>query len=110
MTIRDHRSIHTLYYFHRYIPSSIARLYGCTPKHIGDILNRKNETVISEVDCQICGMDECQPYYIDGDKLNNKPQNIIMLCEPDKRKFQHLQLKRRKGLLQPQLEGIINSA
>ena len=104
MTIRDIRSIHTLYFFHRYIPSSIARLYGVSPKHIIEIINQKDETVVSEVECQICSADECQTYYIDGDKLNNKPQNIIMLCEPDKRKFQHLQLRKRRGLLVPQLE------
>lgn len=104
VTIRDHRAIHTLYYFHRYIPASIAKLYGCTPKHITDILKRNNKTVVSEVDCQICGMDECQPYYIDGKKINQKPQNIIQLCEPCKRKFQHLQLKRRRVLLKPQLD------
>lgn len=111
MTIKDYRRIHTLYHFHRYIPSSIARLYGCSPKHVIEIINKKqDETVISEVDCQICGMDECQPYYIDGNKDNRKPQNTIMLCEPDKRKFQHLQLRRRKGLLMPQLESVINPA
>lgn len=103
MTIRDLRAIHTLYYFHRYIPASIARLYGVSRDNIVDILSKKNETVISETDCQICGSDECQTYYIDGDKTNNKPQNIIMLCEPDKRRFQHLQLKRKKGILLPQL-------
>jgi hypothetical protein len=106
VTIRDIRAIHTLYYFHRYIPSSIARLYGYTPKYIIDILHQKqNETVIAETECQICSMDECQPYYIDGDKTNNKPQNIIQLCEPDKRRFQHMQLKRRNGVLTPQLES-----
>ena len=104
MTIRDYRSIHTLYYFHRYIPSSIARLYGVSPKHVIEILHKKNETVISETECQICSADECQTYYIDGKKENDKPQNIIMLCEPDKRKFQHLQLKRRRGLLIPMLQ------
>lgn len=105
MTIRDYRAIHTLYYFHRYIPSSIARLYGRSTQHIIDILSEKqNETVISETECQICSADECQTYFIDGNKENNKPQNIIMLCEPDKRKFQHLQLRRKKGLLVAQLD------
>ena len=106
MTTRDIRSVHNLYYFHRYIPSSIARLYGVSPKHIISILREpKNEslTVVSETECQICSADECQQYYIDGDKENTKPQNIIMLCEPDLRKFQHLQVRKRKGLLTPQL-------
>jgi hypothetical protein len=103
MTIRDIRAIHTLYYFHRYIPSSIARLYGVAPKTItGIIEDNENETVIAETECQICSADECQPFYIDGDNTNNKPQNIIQLCEPDKRKFQHMQLVRRKGVLSPQ--------
>lgn len=103
MTIRDYRSIHTLYYFHRYIPSSIARLYGCTSKTIGEIIAKsENETVIAETECQICSSDDAITYFIDGDKTNNKPQNIIMLCEPDKRKFQHLQLKRQRVLI-PQL-------
>lgn len=105
MTIRDIRSIHTLYFFHRYIPSSIAKLYGTSRKHIYTILKQsKNETVISETECQICSSDECQTYFIDGNENNNKPQNIIQLCEPDKRKFQHLQLRRRKGLLIPQMK------
>ena len=103
MTSRDYRAIHTLYYFHRYIPSSIARLYGVAPKTIIEIVNKSaTETVVAETECQICSMDECQPYYIDGDEKNIKPQNIIMLCEPDLRKFQHMQLVRRKGLLTPQ--------
>jgi len=102
MTIRDYRAIHTLYYFHRYIPASIARLYGVSRKHIVEILSQKNETVVAETECQICGMDECQPYYIDGDEKNNKPQNIVQLCEPDRRKFMHMQLVRRKGILTPQ--------
>jgi hypothetical protein len=104
MTIRDIRAIHTLYFFHRYIPASIARLYGVSRKHITEILHEKqSETVISETECQICSADECQPFYIDGNELNNKPQNVIQLCEPDKRKFQHMQLVRRKGILQPTL-------
>lgn len=108
MTIRDYRAIHTLYYFHRYIPSSIARLYGCSPKHIIELVNKnKDEVVVSEVECQICSSEDAITYFIDGNKLNNKPQNIIMLCEPDKRKFQHLQLRRRRGLLTSQLESSI---
>jgi len=64
---------------------------------------KQSETVVAETECQICSADECQQYFIDGNKLNNKPQNIVMLCEPDLRKFQHLQLRKRKGLLTPQL-------
>lgn len=103
LTTRDYRAIHTLYYFHRYIPSSIARLFGIAPKTVIDIINQKHETVVSETECQICSMDECQTYYIDGDDKNDKPQNVIMLCEADKRKFQHMQLARRKGILVPQM-------
>jgi hypothetical protein len=106
MTSRDIRSITTLYYFHRYIPSSIARLYGVSDKHILAILKeKKNEslTVVSETECQICGADECQSFYIDGNKLNTKPQNVIELCEPDLRKFRHLQIRKHEGLLIEQL-------
>jgi hypothetical protein len=107
MTIRDLRSIHSLYFFQRYTPASLARLYGLSHQRVLQILSNKkgvSSTVITEVDCQVCGADESQTYYIDGNKTNNKPQNLIMLCEPDKRKFQHLQLRRRKGLLMPQME------
>lgn len=104
MTVRDYRSIHTLYYFHRYIPSSIARLYGVAPKTIMDILEEYiKETVVAESECQICSNDDAENYYIDGDEENKKPQNIIMLCEPDKRKFEHMQLRRKRGTLIPQL-------
>ena len=107
MTISDIRAIHTLYYFHRYPPTSIAKLYGVSPKHIIEIIEQKqNETVVAETECQICSADECQQYFIDGDSTNNKPKNIIMLCEPDKRRFQHLQLRRKEGLLTPQFESI----
>ena len=108
MTIRDYRSIHTLYFFHRYLPSSIARLYGVSPKHIIEILAQKqSETVVSETDCQICGVeDDVQSYNIDGNKTNNKPQNTIVLCEPDRRKFQHMQLRRKEGTLKPQMDSM----
>jgi len=107
MTIRDIRSIHTLYFFHRYIPSSIARLYGISTQQILNIIaNKQDETVISEYECQICSADEAVNYFIDGNKTNNKPQNIIMLCEPDKRRFQHLQLRKKRGFLSPQMEVI----
>lgn len=106
MTTRDYQAIHTLYWFHRYLPASIAKLYACSTQHILDIINeRPNETVISEIECQICSADECQPYYIDGNRDNNKPQNIIQLCEPHKRRFQHMQLKKRNGVLEPQMEA-----
>jgi len=104
MTFRDVKAIHTLYYFHRYIPASIARLYGVSRTQIGRVLEMKHtETVISETECQLCGADECRTYFIDGDKTNTSPQNVIMLCEPDLRKFQHMQVRRREGLLTPQL-------
>lgn len=106
MTIRDYRAIHTLYYFHRYIPSAIARLFGVSPKHIGEILEQKqDETVVAEIECQICSSEDAENYYIDGNSENKKPQNMIMLCEPDKRRFQHMQARRREGILKPQMES-----
>lgn len=95
MTGRDFRAVHTLYYFHRYNPSAIARLFSVPQRKIKYWLDKSvNETVIAETDCQICGNEDGQNYYIDGNNENNKPQNIIMLCEPDKRRFQHLRLSR----------------
>jgi hypothetical protein len=106
MTERDIRAIHTLYYFHRYLPASIARLYGISRQHVKEILDiKQNETVIAETECQLCSADECQPYFIDGDKTNKRPQNIIQLCEPDLRRFQHMQLRKRNGLLTAQLSN-----
>lgn len=108
MTIRDHRSIHTLYFIHRYIPASIARLYGVSRKHVVKILEKsKSETVVSEFECQLCSSEDAMSYFIDGNESHNTPQNIIMLCEPDKRRFQHLQLRRRKGLLSLQMEATL---
>lgn len=107
MTTRDRRTIKTLYIFGRYTPATIARLFGLSHQRILQIIASEKidaTTIISELDCQVCGADESQVYFIDGNEINNKPQNRIMLCEPDKRKFQHLQLRRKKGLLLPQLD------
>ena len=105
MTTQDLVDIKNLYFFHRYIPSSIARLYGVSAKHILEILHggpNESATVIADLECMICGLEESQSYFIDGNDENQKPQNIIMVCESHKRKFQHLQLRRRRGVLKPQ--------
>ncbi len=105
MTSRDNQKIHTLYFQYRYIPSSIARLYGVAPKTILDIIGQtQHNAVIAKFECQICTNDDAEPYYIDGNSEHNTPQNVIMLCEPDKRRFQHLQLRRRQGFLRLQIE------
>jgi hypothetical protein len=106
MTIRDNKTIHTLYYFHRYTPASISRLFGLSHQRILQILHSKkgiDTTVSSQFECQICGADECQSFYIDGNKENKNPQNVIELCEPDLRKFRHLQIRKHEGLLIEQL-------
>lgn len=105
---RDRRIIRTLYVIGRYIPASISRLFGLSPQRGQQVIAteiRKNATIINEFNCQICGLDDAISYLIDGNPKNNYPQNIIMLCEADFRKFKHLQLRRRQGSLAPQLEA-----
>ena len=107
MTARDLRSIKNLYFFHRYLPSSVARIFGVSAKHILHIVHgepTESVTVIADLECMLCGLEDAQTYYIDGDKTNQKPQNLIMLCEADKRRIQHLQLRKRRGIVSPQMD------
>ncbi len=59
-------------------------------------------TMISDTECLLCGLEDVESFYIDGDPKNKKPQNILSLCEADKRRLQHLQLRKRKGVLTSQ--------
>mgnify|MGYP001583868677 CR=1 FL=1 len=96
MTTRDHKDIQTLYYIHRFIPASIARLYGLSHQRILKILG-KNTMSNSDTECLLCGLEEIiDPFYIDNDDNNANPQNVIMLCEADRRRIRHLQMRRFK--------------
>ena len=105
MNIRDKRDIRNLYYFHRFIKSSIARLYGLSHVSIQKLLTQKkgeDVTIVSDTECLLCGLDDVNTFYIDGNRENKDPQNIIMLCEADKRRILHLQLRRRSGVIKDQ--------
>ena len=105
MTNRDLLIIKNLYYLHRYLPSNIARLYGVSNKHILEILHggvNQSVSIISDLECLMCGLEEAQEFYIDGNKENQTPQNLIMLCESDRRRVQHLHLRKTKDRLIPQ--------
>ena len=95
---RDITDIKTLYYIHRFVPASIARLYGVSKQTISNIIERegRNITIISDSECLLCGLPDVLTFYIDGDQKNKRPQNIIMLCEADKRRLQHLQMKNKR--------------
>lgn len=99
MTSRDRRDIQNLYYFHRFTQASIARLYGLSHVRIRQIVfdNAKQSLiVISDLTCMLCGVeDEIKRFYIDNNEDNNNPQNVLMLCEPDRRRIIHLQLRRK---------------
>lgn len=98
MTSKDHSDIKTLYFFHRFILASVARLYGVSHTRIQQILHESATNVaVSDIACLICGLEEIvEPYYIDGDENNRNPQNVLMLCESHIRKFKHL--KKLKSL------------
>lgn len=103
MTVRDRQHIKRLYYFHNYLPASIARLFGLTQERIRQILSEDGgESVVNVgIECILCGNEDCIKFFIDGNDNNNKPQNVIMLCEYDSRRIKHLQLRRtRKPLTQ----------
>lgn len=96
MTARDHKDIQNLYHFHRFLPATIARLYGLSPVRIHQVL-KGNIFVIGDTECMLCGLeDETSTFYIDGNDDNRSPQNRIVLCEADKRRMIHLQLRRKK--------------
>jgi hypothetical protein len=100
---RDREDIRTLYFVHRFILSSIAKLYGLTPTTIKHIVSKsKDVSIISDTECLLCGLPDVFSFYIDGNSKNKKPQNILMLCEADKRRLTHLQLRKRKGVLTSQ--------
>lgn len=104
MTIRDKNDIQNLYFFHRFSPASIARLFGLSHVRILQILHTRLEdvTIISDTECLLCGLEDVQTLYIDGDTENKHPQNIIMLCPADKRRIQRLQARRRLSIAKPQ--------
>ena len=103
MTSRDHRDIQSLFFIHRFIPASIARLYGLSRQRIGILIHDElNITIISDTTCLLCGLDDAKTFYIDGNEENKDPQNIIMLCEADIRRIQHLQLRRKEGIAKSQ--------
>ena len=99
MTIRDRNSILRLYYVNRYLPSSIARLYGLSYNRIKEILKEKHTVFAGDIECLICGFENATEYFIDGNENNGKPQNKIMLCEGCKRRIQHLQIRRSPAIL-----------
>lgn len=105
MTVKDKQNIRRLYYMHRYSYASIAKLYGVSRQRITEIiLEITSVTFSADDECIICSNDNAQGYFIDGNENNDNPQNIIKLCEPDKRLFQRLQIRRKSGILKSQLE------
>lgn len=95
MTSRDWSSIKNLYYIHRFTIPNIARLYGTSDQAIRQKLDNKTFS-LSDTNCLLCGLEEIiNPFYIDGNEDNESPQNVLMLCEADKRRIIHLQLRRR---------------
>ena len=94
VTTRDHNDIQSLYYIHRFTRASIARLYGLSHQRILRILDNKAMS-IADTECLLCGLEEIvDPFYIDNNDNNNSPQNVIMLCEADRRRIRHLQMRR----------------
>lgn len=106
---RDVSDIKSLYYIHRFLPSSIAKAYGVSHVTILNIVKEgKDITIVSDLECLLCGLGEgvggghIESFYIDGNPKNKRPQNILSLCEADKRRLQHLQLRKREGVLTEQ--------
>ena len=105
MTSRDHRDIKNLYYLHRFTAASIARLYGLSKARMSEILHGKDDeniSIISDVDCLLCGLPDAKTFFIDGNENNRNPQNIIALCDADVRRIRHLQLRRKQKAAIPQ--------
>jgi hypothetical protein len=106
VNIRDKESAKNLYFIHRFLPASIAKLFGVSHVTILNIVNKnKDVSIVSDTECLLCGLDDCQNFYIDGNRSNKNPQNIIMLCEADRRRIRALQLRKRKGFIQPEFES-----
>ena len=105
MTSRDHRDIKSLYLLRRFLKSSIARLYGLSRPRMNKLLPKEDMIMIPSEVCELCGLDEVSTFFIDGDEKNKNPQNIIALCEADKRRILHLQLRRKEGTVKPQFES-----
>ena len=63
--------------------SSLARhKYGFTNKLKQEIKNRDSNT------CQECGKtDDLEVHHIDGNRLNNDPENLLTLCKKCHRKY-----------------------
>lgn len=104
VTSKDRTNIKRLYYFHNYLPAVIAKLFGLSRERISQILQEEGgETIINNaMECLLCGNEDCSKFYIDGNDENNKPQNVIMLCEYDCRRLKHMQMRRnRKEILTP---------
>lgn len=101
MTAKDKKNIRSLFYIHRYNETSISKLFGVTQQRISIILKEQQSVTFAPLqECLLCGLDDgVKSYFIDGDEENNKPQNVIILCENDKRKIEHLQIKRGENLL-----------
>lgn len=100
MTVRDKKNIYELYYYHNYIPASIARLYGLSHQRILQILDiGQPSMIVPSYECILCSNENALPYFIDGNEQNNKPQNIVVLCEMDKRRIQRLQIRRGKEIV-----------
>lgn len=102
MTSRDKSTVEDLYYIHRFLPSSIAKLYGVSHVTVLNILKKKDISIIPDIECLICGLKDSETFYIDGNENNKTPQNIITLCEADKRRLRHMQIRRHQGVVTPQ--------
>ena len=97
---RNVNDIKILYFFHRFLPASIAKLYGVSKPTITNIIE-KNGTVAftSDTECLLCGLTDVFYFYIDGNPKNKKPQNVLSLCEACKRRLQHMQMSKKQGIL-----------
>lgn len=101
MTVRDRNNIKRLYYYHNYLPNSLAKLFGLSHVRIFQILKEQGgESIINTaLECLLCGNEDCQKFFIDGDTENTRPQNVIMICEYDARRLRHMQLRRSRLVL-----------
>jgi hypothetical protein len=109
MTSKDRQIIIRLHFFCRYTNSTLGRLFGVSRQRIGTITepHKIQSEIWPDDKCMICGRDDEVPqrFFIDGDENNTDPQNIIMVCEYDKRRFEHL---RRKNMLVTENSPILN--
>lgn len=78
-------------------------LFGVSHEAIRKITNKNMDImIVSDVECLLCGLADSDTFYIDGDRDNKNPQNLIMLCEADRRRIKPMQLRKRKGFVIPQ--------